>query len=80
VVHFSVLGAESNVALGTLTIELVTGLSGAPGTGLRCQIGAGNSRCTGSGSTAIAIGDFISIAVSGGLLAENLAIGWSCAA
>ena len=79
-IHFNVSATETAVSSGTLELELVKGLTGAPGTGLRCTIAAGASRCTGTGTTSIVVSDPVVIAVTGtnGNI-DHIAFGWSCA-
>ena len=80
VIHFNNSGTETAVSSGTLQLELVKGLTGAPGTGLRCTMAAGASRRTGTGTTSIAVGDPIVIAVTGtNSSIDRIAFGWSCA-
>ena len=80
VIHINDSGIETTVSSGTLQMELVKGLTGAPGTGLLCSMAAGASRCTGTGTTSVAVGDPIVIAVTGTNTSINhIAFGWSCA-
>ena len=80
VIHFNNSGTETTISSGTLQLELVKGLTGGPGTGLLCSMAAGASRCTGTGTTSIVVGDPIVIAVTGtNSSIDRIAFGWSCA-
>ena len=75
-------GVEAVFPVGqSRTFELVSGTGPAPGTGLRCTIATGASRCTAVGTiTNFVAGAFASIGVTGpgNSFNDAFVVGWVC--